>query len=269
MHLGEVSWTAAQTAIADQRSAILPLGSIEEHGPHAPMGDYMIIDAIARRTAEATGDIVVPTIPFGYSEYFRHYAGTITLRPETLDAVVSDTIDCLVRHRLRRIVIFNGHAGNGPILEPLTRRVRRQIGLLIPTVSPLQVIQNPALIKQVYGDNVQLGHGGEPVGSLMMALRSELVHLDRAGAFGRKQILGMPSDGLGAILFRNVRVALPLDMRDVTPETGSLSDPSLASAERGETLIKYAVEFCAEFMRWFRTVDPWVEPDAVTPLKGG
>lgn len=268
MRLGEASWTDARTAFAEGRTTIVPLGSIEEHGPHAPMGDYLIIDAIAGRTAEATGDIVVPTIPFGYSEYFRHYPGTITLRPETLDAVVTDTIDCLVRHGARRIVIFNGHAGNGPILELLARRVRRRIGLLIPTVSPLQVIQNPALIKEVYGDRVQLGHGGEPVGSLMMALRPELVHLDRAGAFGRTQVLGLPTDGLGAILFRGVRVSLPLDMRDVTPETGSLSDPSLASPKRGEALLDYAVEFCAEFMRWFRTVDPWIGIDDATPIKG-
>ncbi len=269
MHLGEVSWTVARTAIAERGTAIVPLGSIEEHGPHAPMGDYMIIDAIARRTADATGDLMVPTLPFGYSEYFRQYPGTITVHPQTLRAVVNDTINCLLRHGVRRIVIFNGHAGNAPILELLARRVRRHIGLLIPIVSPLQVIQNPTLIKQVYGDTVQLGHGGEPVGSLMMALRPELVHLDQAGAFGRKQMFGMPTDGLGAILFRNARVALPLDMRDITPETGSLSDPSPASAQRGEALLNYAVGFCTEFMRWFHTVDPWMEPDAAAPGKGG
>ncbi len=267
MRLGEVSWTEARAALAEGRAVIVPLGSIEEHGPHAPMGDYMIIDAIAGRTAEATGDVVLPTIPFGYSEYFREYPGTITLRPETLDAVVADAIDCLVHHGARRIAIFNGHAGNAPILELLTRRVRRRIGLLIPTVAPLQVIQDPAVIHKVYGDGVQLGHGGEPVGSLMMALRPDLVRLDRAGGFGRGQVLGMPTDGLGAILFRNARVSIPLDMRDIAPETGSLGDPSPASPQRGEALLDYAVEFCAGFMRWFRTVDPWIRTDAEAPLK--
>jgi creatinine amidohydrolase/Fe(II)-dependent formamide hydrolase-like protein len=130
--------------------------------------------------------------------------------------------------------------------------------MLIPTVSPLQVIQAPALIKELYGDSMQLGHGGEPMGSLMMVLAPDRVHMERAGSFGRKQVLGMPTDGLGAILFKGVRVALPLDMREITPETGSLSDPSKASAERGQALLDYAVNFCADFMRWFRTTDPAV-----------
>ena len=67
-------------------------------------------------------------------------------------------------------------------------------------MQPLQVMQAPALIKDLYGDGMVLGHG-------------------------RKPLLGMPTDGLGAILFRGVRIALPLDMREITPETGSLSDP--------------------------------------------
>src|SRR6516225_4267447 len=143
MRLGEMSWTEVRDTIKQGAAAIIPLGSIEEHGPHAPMGDYVLIDAIAERTATETGDLVVPTMPFGYSEYFRDYPGTITLRPGTLADVVADVVDCLLRHRLRHIVLFNGHAGNAPILELLTRRIRRERGLLIPTVSPLQVIQNP------------------------------------------------------------------------------------------------------------------------------
>jgi len=258
MRIGEMTWTEVQEAVARDAAAIIPLGSIEEHGPHVPMGDYMAIHEIAGRTGEATGDLVVPTMPFGYSEYFRHYPGTITVRPETLAAVVEDTVDCLLRHGLRHIVIFNGHAGNMPILELLARKIRRGRAMLIPTISPLQIMQAPALIKDLYGEGMQLGHGGEPMGSLMMVLAPGKVRMERAGAFGRKQVLGMPTDGLGAITFKGVRVALPLDMREVTPETGSLSDPTKASAERGRALLDYAVNFCVEFMRWFRTTDPKV-----------
>jgi creatinine amidohydrolase len=258
MRIGEMSWTAVRDAVRQGAAAIIPLGSIEEHGPHAPMGDYMAIHEIAGRTGEATGDLVVPTMPFGYSEYFRHYPGTITMRPETLAAVVEDTVDCLLRHGLRHIAIFNGHAGNMPILELLARKIRRTRGLLIPTLSPLQILQAPALIKELYGEGMQLGHGGEPMGSLMMVLAPGKVRMDQAGAFGRKQVLGMPTDGLGAITFKGVRVALPLDMRDVTPETGSLSDPGKASAEKGRAMLDHAVNVCSEFMRWFRTTDPRV-----------
>lgn len=258
MRIGEMTWTEVREAVERGAAALVPLGSIEEHGPHAPMGDYMIIHDIAGRTGEATGDLVVPTLPFGYSEYFRHYAGTITLRAETLAAVVEDTIDCLLRHGLRHIVVLNGHAGNMPILEVLMRRIRRQRGILIPILSPLQVMQAPALIQDLYGEGMVLGHGGEPVGSVMMALAPGRVQMQRAGAFGRKTFLGMPTDGLGAITFKGVRVAMPLDMRDITPDTGSLSDPSKASADRGRAMLDYAVNFCVDFVRWFCATDPRV-----------
>jgi creatinine amidohydrolase len=258
MRIGEMPWTEVREAIQRGAAALVPLGSIEEHGPHSPMGDYMAIHDITGRTGEATNDLVVPTMPFGYSEYFRHYPGTITLRAETLTAVVEDTVDCLVGHGLRHIVIFNGHAGNMPILEVLMRKIRRTRGLLVPIISPLQIMQAPALIKELYGEGMVLEHGGEPMGSLMMALAPGKVQMHRVGAFGRGTFLGMPTSGLGGIMFKGVRVVVPIDMREVTPETGSLADPSKASAERGRALLDYAVKFCVDFVKWFRTTDPKV-----------
>lgn len=254
MRLGEMSWTEVRDVVrsGEERIAIVPLGSIEEHGPHAPMGDYVIVDHVAGRVAAETGDLVAPTLPFGYSEYFREYPGTITLRPETLSAVVEDTIDCLLRHGLRRLVIFNGHGGNAPILELVTRKVRRNFGIIIPTISPLRIMQEPEVVKKVYGDGVQLGHGGEPVGSVMMVLRGENVRLERAGDFGRRPVFGMPASGLGGFVFDGIDIAAPLDMSDVAPPSGSLSDPALASAERGQALLDHAVRRCIQFIEWYR-----------------
>lgn len=256
MRLGEMSWIEARDAIAGGASAIIPLGSIEEHGPHAPMGDYMIIDHIAKHAAEATGDLVAPTLSFGYSEYFRNYPGTLTLRPETLSGVIEDVIEGLLRHDVKRIAIFNGHHGNHPIIELLTRKIRRERGLTIPTISPLRFMMHPKIVSEVYPEGVSLGHGGEPVGSVMMVLAPGKVNLDRAGAFGREKVFGLPPDGLGAIDLNGIQVTLPLDMGDVTPDTGSMSDPRPATAERGTRLLEYAVERSIEFLRWFKTIDP-------------
>jgi creatinine amidohydrolase len=259
MRLGEMTWKEVEETIAGGASAIIPLGSIEEHGPHAPMGDYAVVDEIAARTAQATGDLVVPTLPFGYSEYFRHYPGTITFRSETLSAAISDIVDCLVRHQVKRIVIFNGHAGNAPIIELETRRLRRQHGLLIPTLSPLQQLVAPEIARRLYDEGAELAHGGEPMGSVMLALTGK-TRPDLIATHERKRVLGLETDGLGAVKFNGVRVGLPLDMREVAAESGSLSDPGEPNAERGEALLAYASEFCIEFMRWFATVDPTVEP---------
>ena len=256
MRLGEMPWTEVREAIARGVTAVVSLGSIEEHGPHSPGGDYMIVDEIGARATDLSGDVLTPTLPFGYSEYFRNYPGTITLRSETLAAVLTDTIDSLLLHNFPRIVILNGHAGNTGTVELVQRRYRRARGLVIPSIAPFQIIQAPELIERVYGGKVELGHGGEPIGSLMMYLRPERVQMHRAGAFGRKTVFGMPTDGLGGIKVDGIRAAVPLDMEDVTPPTGSLSDPRLGSPERGRQLFDHAVRACAGFLKWFRTVDP-------------
>lgn len=256
VRLGEMAWTEVQEAIASGVTAVVPIGSIEEHGPHSPMGDYIVTDEIAARATDVTGDVMAPMMPFGYSEYFRNYPGTITLRESTLDAVLTDTLTCLLDHGFQRVAIFNGHAGNTGIVELVTRRLRRKRGVVVPSIAPLSLIQAPDVIERVYGARVQLGHGGEPMGSLLMHLRPGRVQMERVGEWGRREVFGCPTDGLGAIRVGDVRVAVPLDMEDITPPTGSLSDPSLASAEHGRLLLEYAVEVCAGFLRWFRGVDP-------------
>jgi creatinine amidohydrolase len=117
-------------------------------------------------------------------------------------------------------------------------------------------MQAREVIERVYGANVQLGHGGEPMGSIMMHLRPGRVQMSRAGEWGRRDVFGCPTEGLGTLRVGTVRVAVPLDMEDVTPPTGSLSDPSLASADRGRQLVEHAVDACVTFLRWFRGVDP-------------
>ena len=269
MKLGEMTWTEVREAVGRGVTAVVPLGSIEEHGPHAPMGDYIIVDEIAARATDVTGDVVAPLLPYGYSEYFRNYPGTITLRASTLEAVLHDVIDSLLHHGFPRIAIFNGHAGNAGIVDVVTRRVRREHGLLIPSIAPLQLMQAPDVVARVYGSAVELGHGGEPVGSLMMHLRPERVRMDRAGAWGRRRVFGCPTDPgahLSAIRVEGIRIAIPLDMEDVAPpETGSLSDPGLGTPERGRALFEHAVESCAKFLRWFRSVDPHLGSSGAIP----
>src|SRR5207237_1008559 len=83
-----------------------------------------VCERVANMAAERTGDVVAPVIPFGYSEYFKSYPGTLSVRPETLAAVLEDYVDCLVGQGFRRLVFFSGHAGNAGVLDHLCRRLR-------------------------------------------------------------------------------------------------------------------------------------------------
>ena len=255
----EMSWREVEEAIRRGAVAIVPMGSTEEHGPHAPTGDYLIADAIAERVARQTGAVMTPTIPFSYSEYFRHYPGTITVQAETLRLLVRDTVGCLLDQGFRRVVIFNGHKGNEPILSTLIREFRRERGVLVPFVAPLAFGLTPSLQRELYGDQ-PTGHGSEPIGYLQAYLNPDTVDLSRAEDFGSRPFLGQPTSGLNGIVFNGNSVGLAINMGDVTPPSGSLADPRLASADKGRRIVDNAVANLSAFVEWFKTVEPTVEP---------
>lgn len=82
--ISEMSWREVRAALASQPVVLIPLGSTEQHGPVSPTGDYLITDEITVRVAKRTDSLVAPVIPFGNSEYFRSFPGTISVRSETL-----------------------------------------------------------------------------------------------------------------------------------------------------------------------------------------
>jgi len=259
VRMAELSWRMVEEARDRGAAVLVPMGSTEEHGPHSATGDYLITDAIAAAVGEATNDLVAPTIPFSYSEYFRHYPGTITLQTETLRLLVRDVVGSLLDQGFRHVILFNGHNGNGPVLQTLIREFRRERGVLIPVVAPLGFAQTPSVMRELYGDN-PIGHGGEPVGSMMSYVRPELVDLDRAEDWGAKPYLGQTTASLNGITFAGHPVMMAINMEEVAPPSGSLSDPQLASRERGERLVTTAIEGLVGFVRWFKTIDPSVTP---------
>lgn len=105
------------------------MGSTEQQGIHTLTGDYLAAEAIARRVAERSGAYYIPVIPFGCSEYFRGFPGTISLRPSTVEAVITDVVQSLTEHGVTKLFFINGHAGNTPTIEDVARRLRREKGL--------------------------------------------------------------------------------------------------------------------------------------------
>ncbi|PSQ59536.1 MAG: creatininase [Halobacteriales archaeon SW_9_67_25] len=110
MHLSDVSWTDADAAGTDL--AVLPVGSTEQHGPHAPLGtDALAAEAVADRgTDRYDGEVVVaPTVPVGVAEEHRHFAGTLWVSEGTFRAYVRETVASLAGHGWDRVVLVNGH----------------------------------------------------------------------------------------------------------------------------------------------------------------
>lgn len=254
----EMTWREVEARRDQGAPVIVPMGSTEEHGPHSPTGDYLITDVIAERVAQNTDAIMIPTIAFSYSEFFRHYPGTITVQAETMRLLVKDTVYSLLDQGFRHVILFNGHKGNEPILLPLLREIRRERGLLVPSVAPLAFGRSGGVERELYGDT-PLGHGGEPIGSIMTYLFPDHVRPDLAEDWANRPFLGQ-SANLNGIGFEGNQVALAVNMEDITPPSGSLSDPTLASADKGERIVETSITNLTAFVNWYKTVDPSVAP---------
>lgn len=102
-------------ALVEQRRVfVLPFGILEEHGPHLPLGtDTFQVEAIVHEAAAATGAVVLPTVNYGNAVSTRPFPGTISIRFETLRALVRDILEEMVRHGVERVVMVSGHAGSG------------------------------------------------------------------------------------------------------------------------------------------------------------
>lgn len=107
------SWPEVESYLKHCRAVIVPLGSTEQHGPTGAIGtDALTAEAVALDVGRRTGVLVTPAQAFGMAEHHLGFAGTVSLQPTTLMAVLHDVVLSLARHGFERIFVINGHGGN-------------------------------------------------------------------------------------------------------------------------------------------------------------
>jgi creatinine amidohydrolase len=114
MRIADMDWRMVEDWVRNDDRAILPIGSTEQHAGLSLMTDAILAERVSVEAAAPVGVPVYPAIPFGLAPYFQSYPGSVTLRVETLIAVVRDVLDSLKRSGFRRILVVNGHGGNQP-----------------------------------------------------------------------------------------------------------------------------------------------------------
>jgi creatinine amidohydrolase len=234
--------------------AILPMGSLETHGPALPMGDYLVAEEIACRIAAAAyakgaDALVAPAIPFGGEDFFAGVAGGITLSVATLTAVIEEMAEAFIKIGTRRIMIVNGHAGTIAPADAAARSMRHRHGVIIPALHLWR--EAGKLHGELGGQPITFGQGGDPVASVTMALKPELCRPEAArprDATG--PYLGVPPTGFGAIRALGVEFAVPMWVEEVAPGGVAAPDPRGANAAHGlrmvEQLVAAGASICAQ-----------------------
>lgn len=115
MKIADMNWRNVEAAAARDTRCIVPIGSTEQHAQLSLCVDMILAEKVAIDAAEPLNIPVFPVMPYGLAPYFTAYPGTISLKVETLMAVIRDVITSVHRAGFRRVLIVNGHGGNNPV----------------------------------------------------------------------------------------------------------------------------------------------------------
>lgn len=239
--LAELTWPEAERRFQETDVALLPVGAIEQHGPHLPLDtDAWDADWLARRVAASCSDpkpLVLPLIPYGVSYHHEDFAGTLSLRNETMAQLIYDVGLGAARCGITKLVIINGHGGNGPALAFAAQMINRDARIFTCVESGETSDVDINAMAETDNDV----HAGEIETSTTLALRPELVRMDRA----RASVPGFSSRFLD---FSNQRA---VDWNAYTARispSGVMGDPTKATADKGRRMWDVMVRNLVEFI---------------------
>jgi len=226
---GDLSWPEAGDRLRETDVAILPVGALEQHGPHLPL-DTDAFDAryLAHRVAEACSDpkpLVLPLISYGVSYHHDGFAGTVSIGNDTLSRLIYDVGMSVARNGIRKLVIINAHGGNAPALNHAAQMINRDARIFVCVdtgeTSDIDIAKTISTPNDV--------HAGEIETSTTLAVRPGMVRRDQV----EKAVPSFPSRYLN---FSSKRGVSWYAYTRKISTNGVMGDPTQADAEKGHRI---------------------------------
>jgi len=246
------SWEEISEMDRENTTILIPLGSTEQEGTHLPLGvDTYVAEALAKEVALATGALVGPTLPVGYSEWFLEFAGTISLKMETFTQVVREYCYSLIHHGFRKFIFVNGHGGNGPGVDVVARELKLGTDVEVAMVLIWKIANS--LAKDIPGlkENA-FKHAGELMTSIMLYLHPDTVTMKRAKVeFVRSnKPLFEAKSSLGPATFKGIEISHYGKAKSLTA-SGIMGDPLASTAQNGKILFDHIKSYLIDMVKNF------------------
>ena len=257
MYLAHLNYREVEEYLRHRDSIIIPVGSLENHGLHMPLGtDFLIPDEIARLIDNKSPVLIAPTVNYGATDDLCGFPGTVSIGTEGLIALLKTICDQLYRYGFRHFLILNGHGGNSAAIQAVGMHLYRKGAYLANLNWWLMAGQlNP----QWAG-----GHGGGEETAGILAVDPKLIKTEYLNL--PENICNDLGDNLpyGAwtnINYKGVSIPVPREIKDIT-DNGWLvhsfrgDDPTRATEEWGREMLSAVAEYIVDFAEEFEKVTP-------------
>lgn len=264
---GEMTWSQIRDAAAQQRVAIVPVATIEDHGLHLPVDtDIRLCEAACERAVAKipTKAILVPPVIHGYSPHHMDFPGPITIGWDTFIRYVLDVCKSLVAHGFKRILIVNGHGSNTPFVDIIARLTVVETGALAAAVNYWNA---PGVheVAEALRESDKVGgmnHACEFETSIYLALRPDLVDMSKAV----RELSHHPTKNYWTDLVGGDGPLAMMEHWSALSNSGVMGDPTKASAAKGEKLLEAAANGLVELIEEIRDRRPAHRTDHHTPV---
>lgn len=252
MYLAEMNYLQVEEYLKKSDAILIPVGSLENHGKHMPLGtDTLIPDRIARLLSERCDLLIAPTVNYGATDDLCGFAGTVSIGTEGLIALLRAITDQLYRYGFRHFLILNGHGGNTAAIQTVGMHLYRKGAYLANLNWWLMAGQiNPRWAG---------GHGGGEETAGVMAVDPSLIKREylELGENIRNDISEeLPSGAWTNVMFKNVAVTIPREIHQIT-DNGWLAHafendaPTRATEQWGREMLSAVADYIAEFSEAF------------------
>lgn len=243
--ISELTYEQCQDLIGENTVIMLPIGGgSKEHGNHLPMGtDFFVTDYLAREVTKRCDVLTLPTLPYAYFPAFIKWKGSVSIDYQHFIDYVGDIILSFARFGVKKFLILDGGVSTHIPLKllALTMNNAHDIKVAVSDCTGLGRETDQAVCSQKKG-----GHGDEAETSTMLHIRPELVHMEKTTEEYSAAFPGTMGQGFAKVYFPN---------RMCTPQ-GTNGNSTLATAEKGEAILKAQVEDLCTFLQAFIPWEP-------------